>query len=84
MTQLPLRTWFVERIVGSDSRGDLCYTTETTIGRHEIIHTQTVHAGWTKILVATTRLPDGSMITREIEDHGAAVCVLPYNRCCGS
>jgi len=50
-----------------------------TIGRHEIIHTQTVHAGWTKILVAAIRLPDGSTIKREIEDHGAAVCVLPYN-----
>ena len=50
-----------------------------TIGRHEIIHTQTVQAGWTKILVATIRLPDGNIIKREIEDHGAAVCVLPYN-----
>ena len=38
-----------------------------------------MHAGWTKILVATIRLPDGSTIKREIEDHGAAVCVLPYH-----
>jgi nudix-type nucleoside diphosphatase (YffH/AdpP family) len=25
------------------------------------------------------RLPDGEVIKREVEDHGAAVCVLPYD-----
>src|SRR5262249_19975088 len=48
-------------------------------GRPEIIRTRTAHAGWSKLLVATIRLPDGSTIEREIEEHGAAVCVLPYN-----
>ena len=48
-------------------------------GRPEIIRTRTAHAGWSKLLVATIRLPDGSTIEREIEDHGAAACVLPYN-----
>lgn len=47
---------------------------------HEIIQTRTAHAGWAKFLIATVRAPDGSEFTREIEDHGSAVCVLPYNR----
>jgi nudix-type nucleoside diphosphatase (YffH/AdpP family) len=29
--------------------------------------------------VATIRLPDGHIIKREVEDHGEAVCVLPYH-----
>ena len=47
--------------------------------KHEILHTRTAHAGWAKFLVATVRRPDGRAITREIEDHGSAVCVLPYD-----
>ncbi len=50
-----------------------------TNGKHQILHTQTTHAGWTKLLIAKIRLPDGRIITREIEDHGEAACVLPYN-----
>jgi nudix-type nucleoside diphosphatase (YffH/AdpP family) len=45
----------------------------------EIIATHEAYAGWTKLLVATVRLPDGRTIRREIEDHGEAVCVLPYH-----
>jgi nudix-type nucleoside diphosphatase (YffH/AdpP family) len=52
---------------------------EMTIRGYDIIHTETAYAGWTKLLVATIRLPDGRMIKREIEDHGVAVCVLPYD-----
>jgi nudix-type nucleoside diphosphatase (YffH/AdpP family) len=44
-----------------------------------IAGTREVYAGWTKLLVATIRLPDGRTIKREIEDHGEAVCVLPYH-----
>jgi nudix-type nucleoside diphosphatase (YffH/AdpP family) len=44
-----------------------------------IVETHEVHAGWTKMLVASIRLPDGHTIKREIEDHGEAVCVLPYH-----
>jgi nudix-type nucleoside diphosphatase (YffH/AdpP family) len=47
--------------------------------KSEIVHTETVYAGWTKLLVASLRLPDGRTIKREIEDHGQAMCVLPYN-----
>src|ERR1041384_7710370 len=45
----------------------------------EIVGTEIKHRGWTTFLVATIRLPDGSTIDRVIEDHGNAVCVLPYD-----
>ena len=48
-------------------------------GKCEILDTRTVHAGWARFLLATVRLQDGRTIEREIEDHGEAVCVLPYN-----
>jgi nudix-type nucleoside diphosphatase (YffH/AdpP family) len=47
--------------------------------KHAIVDTQAVHTGWTRLCVATIRLPDGRRIRREIEDHGAAACVLPYH-----
>ena len=37
------------------------------------------HDGWARLLVADVLLPDGSRATREIEDHGEAVGVLPYD-----
>src|ERR1700728_185498 len=46
---------------------------------HIILQTRTAHAGWARFLIASVRLPDGRTIEREIEDHGEAVCVLPYN-----
>ncbi len=46
---------------------------------YRILETRTVHAGWTKLLIATVQLPDGHTIQREIEDHGEAICVLPYH-----
>jgi len=45
----------------------------------EIVATEVKHRGWSTFLLATVRLPDGSTITRAIEDHGNAVCVLPYD-----
>jgi nudix-type nucleoside diphosphatase (YffH/AdpP family) len=45
----------------------------------EITHVETVHSGWTKIVIATVRLADGRTFRREIEDHGTAACVLPYD-----
>ena len=38
-----------------------------------------IYAGWSTFSVATVELPDGSRIRREIEDHGDAVAVLPYD-----
>jgi nudix-type nucleoside diphosphatase (YffH/AdpP family) len=45
----------------------------------EIVKTEITHSGWTKLHIATIRLPGGESIRREIEDHGNAVCVLPYD-----
>ncbi len=53
--------------------------TEQNDERVEIVNTHEVHSGWTKMLVATMRMPNGLTIKREIEDHGEAVCVLPYH-----
>ncbi|MER2269316.1 NUDIX hydrolase [Methylobacterium oxalidis] len=41
--------------------------------------TRTVHDGWSRFLVAEVTMPDGTPIKREIEDHGRAVGVLPYD-----
>ena len=45
----------------------------------EITDLKTVHTGWAKFLIASVRLADGRSFRREIEDHGAAACVLPYD-----
>jgi nudix-type nucleoside diphosphatase (YffH/AdpP family) len=45
----------------------------------EIIESETVHRGWADFSVATVRLETGDVVKREIEDHGAAVSVLPYD-----
>lgn len=44
-----------------------------------ITDVETKYAGWARFLLAQVRLPDGNIIRREIEDHGAAVAVLPYD-----
>jgi len=45
----------------------------------EIAHIETVHRGWARYLIATFRLPDGTTIRREIEDHGTAAGVLAFD-----
>jgi nudix-type nucleoside diphosphatase (YffH/AdpP family) len=42
-------------------------------------HVETLYQGFSRYLVATFRQPDGQAVRREIEDHGNAVCVLPYD-----
>jgi nudix-type nucleoside diphosphatase (YffH/AdpP family) len=44
----------------------------------EFIQVDTVFSGWGKYLVATFRCA-GQTIRREIEDHGTAAAVLPYD-----
>ena len=41
--------------------------------------TKLVHDGWLKLHVATLSGDDGVAFTREIEHHGPAVAVLPYD-----
>jgi nudix-type nucleoside diphosphatase (YffH/AdpP family) len=45
----------------------------------EIVSRDTKHRGWATFHVAQVRLGDGTIIKREIEDHGNAACVLPYD-----
>ena len=45
----------------------------------KLVNLETRFSGWCKILVATIALPDGRTFTREIEDHGRAACVLPFD-----
>jgi nudix-type nucleoside diphosphatase (YffH/AdpP family) len=37
------------------------------------------HQGWSDFFIATVRTPGGEDIRRELEDHGEAVAVLPYD-----
>ena len=43
------------------------------------ISLDTVYDGWARYYVASFRLENGETIRREIEDHGRAVAVLPYD-----
>ena len=45
----------------------------------EILNVETVYKGWSSFMIATVRLADGRTIRREIEHHGVAVVVLPYD-----
>ena len=47
--------------------------------QHEIIDLKTLHDGWSRLFALRIRLPDGQVMKREVEDHGAAVAVLPYD-----
>jgi nudix-type nucleoside diphosphatase (YffH/AdpP family) len=44
-----------------------------------IARVDTIHQGYSRFLIATLRFPDGQTMRREIEDHGNAVAVLPYD-----
>jgi nudix-type nucleoside diphosphatase (YffH/AdpP family) len=37
------------------------------------------HEGWARFLIVEVIQEDGTRISREVEDHGRAVCVLPYD-----
>jgi nudix-type nucleoside diphosphatase (YffH/AdpP family) len=45
----------------------------------EILSVETKYEGWARLMVVSIRLPDGQLIQREIEDHGASVAVLAYD-----
>ena len=45
----------------------------------EITSVEGLYEGWARFVIATIRLPDGQVLRREIEDHGNAVAVLPYD-----
>jgi len=45
----------------------------------KIVNIRPVYQGWSKFSVATVRTGNGGTVERLIEDHGRAVCVLPYD-----
>jgi nudix-type nucleoside diphosphatase (YffH/AdpP family) len=45
----------------------------------ELRKVETVYRGYCTLMVATLAAPDGSAFKREIEHHGQAVAVLPYD-----
>jgi nudix-type nucleoside diphosphatase (YffH/AdpP family) len=45
----------------------------------ELIDAAPQYRGWCTLLVARIKLADGTIIRREIEDHGRAACVLAYD-----
>lgn len=45
----------------------------------EITDVERLYDGWARFVVATVRLPNGQLARREIEDHGNAIAVLPYD-----
>ena len=44
-----------------------------------LLDTRVLHHGWGRYLVARLRLADGTVVEREVEDHGHAAAVLPYD-----
>lgn len=47
--------------------------------RIRITGEETLYSGWSKIIRANLAVPDGTEFAREIEHHGDAVAVLPYD-----
>lgn len=45
----------------------------------EILSRTLVYDGWYKLWRLCVRMPDGAEVERHLEDHGAAVAVLPYD-----
>jgi len=45
----------------------------------EIVDVHTLYQGWSKLSLASVRMEKGRTVERLIEDHGRAVCVLPYD-----
>jgi nudix-type nucleoside diphosphatase (YffH/AdpP family) len=45
----------------------------------EILSTRSLYDGWTTLRLVELRLDSGDVIKREVEDHGNAVAVLPFD-----
>jgi nudix-type nucleoside diphosphatase (YffH/AdpP family) len=45
----------------------------------ELIRKDILYRGWSELFAATVRLPDGTEAVREVEHHGDAAAVLPYD-----
>ena len=45
----------------------------------KLMNTRILYEGWGRYVGMTVRLEDGAEVEREIEDHGRAIAVLPYD-----
>ncbi len=45
----------------------------------QILSTRSLYDGWTSLRLVRVRLDSGEVVDREVEDHGDAVAVLPYD-----
>jgi nudix-type nucleoside diphosphatase (YffH/AdpP family) len=45
----------------------------------QILSTRSLYDGWTSLRLVRVRLDSGETVNREVEDHGDAVAVLPYD-----
>jgi nudix-type nucleoside diphosphatase (YffH/AdpP family) len=46
---------------------------------HAIKDIKTIHDGWGRFHLVTVARDDGGTMIRQVEDHGDAACVLPYD-----
>ncbi|MFA6207510.1 MAG: NUDIX domain-containing protein [Methylocystis sp.] len=44
-----------------------------------VIKVERTHQRWATMSIATIRMPDGKLLLRDVEDHGCAAAVLPYD-----
>jgi nudix-type nucleoside diphosphatase (YffH/AdpP family) len=52
---------------------------ETDVGSHDIVAVTTLYQGWARFLKLAIRRPQGDTMEREVEDHGSATAVLPFD-----
>ncbi len=45
----------------------------------DIVETKTIYEGWGRFLVVHVREGDDLSYSRQVDDHGDASCVLPYD-----
>jgi nudix-type nucleoside diphosphatase (YffH/AdpP family) len=45
----------------------------------QLMATKTVYDGWGRFLLLTVRLANGAVVQRQMDDHGSASAVLPYD-----
>jgi len=44
-----------------------------------VVKLERTHKRWSTMSIATIRMPDGTTVLRDVEDHGCAAAVLPYD-----
>jgi nudix-type nucleoside diphosphatase (YffH/AdpP family) len=52
---------------------------DDTPPRFRLMHTNHIHQGWARFSILHYALEDGTKVVREIEHHGDAIAVLPYD-----